>query len=340
VELQAALADLRSRGAQAVALEVSSHALDQGRAAAVHFDTAILTNLSRDHLDFHGTMAEYAASKQRLFQQPGLRCAVLNLDDPFGWELLSKLPKAVKALVYGLSQPQQVLPEKVVGWLWATEITPTGEGMQIRLQSSWGEGAFTSPLLGRFNVSNQLAVLAVLLERGMAMDEALKRLASLRTVPGRMERFGGGDQPLVVVDYAHTPDALEQAITALRPHTKGRLICLFGCGGERDRGKRPLMGAIAEKLCDRVILSDDNPRGEDGRLIIDEILEGISDPERILIEPNRGSAIRRAILEAGADDLVLISGKGHEDYQQYGDLRVPFSDREQVQAVLAGRGGQ
>jgi UDP-N-acetylmuramoyl-L-alanyl-D-glutamate--2,6-diaminopimelate ligase len=334
VELQATLAELRQRGAQAVAMEVSSHALDQGRAVGVHIDTAVLTNLSRDHLDFHGTMVAYAASKQRLFQQPGLRCAVLNLDDPFGWQVLSALPQGVKVLAYGLSRPQRPLPESVAGWLWATEIIAGHEGAEIQLQSSWGEASFTSPLLGRFNVSNLLAVLAVLLERGIAMDDAVRRLASLQGVPGRMERFGAAGQPLVVVDYAHTPDALEQAILALRPHAPGRLICLFGCGGERDKGKRPLMGGIAGRLCDRVILTDDNPRGEEGGRIVADILAGIERPELVQVERNRASAIRQAIQGAGPDDLVLVSGKGHEAYQQYGELRLPFSDQEQVQILL------
>ena len=340
VELQATLADLRQRGAKVVALEVSSHALDQGRAAAVHIDTAILTNLSRDHLDFHGTMAEYAAAKQSLFRHPGLRCAVLNLDDPFGWEVLNSLPEGISAVAYGLTRPEGSLPDRVSAWLWATEAEPVSQGMRIRVESSWGDGAFTSPLLGRFNVSNQLAVLAVLLERGMPMTEALKRLTALQTVPGRMERFGGNEQPLVVVDYAHTPDALEQAIKALRPHTDGRMICLFGCGGKRDKGKRPLMGAVAEKLCDSVILSDDNPRGEDGDQIISDILAGIEKREPIQVERNRANAIRQAIAGAKPGDLVLICGKGHETYQQYGELRLPFSDREQVVQALAGEGAQ
>lgn len=335
VELQAILLDLLQRGAQTVAMEVSSHALDQGRAAGVDLDTAVLTNLSRDHLDFHGTMAAYAASKQRLFMHPGLRCAVLNLDDPFGWELLSLLPGGVKVLAYGLSRPQRTLPESVEGWLWASEILAGHEGTAVKLETSWGDAAFTTPLLGRFNVSNLLAVLAVLLERGVPMAEAQRRLASLQGVPGRMERFGGDGQPLVVVDYAHTPDALEQAIMALRPHVAGRLVCLFGCGGERDKGKRPLMGAIAERLCDRVILTDDNPRGEDSDRIIADILGGMKQRSQTPMEHNRANAIRRVIEESGPDDLVLISGKGHETYQQYGELKLPFSDREQVQAVLA-----
>jgi len=335
VELQSTLADLREQGAQAVAMEVSSHALDQGRAAAVYFDCAVLTNLSRDHLDFHGDMAAYAAAKQRLFEHPGLKCAVLNLDDPFGWSLLEALPDSVQVVAYGLSRPGRPLPSRIKEWVWGKEIQPTEKGMHIQLESSWGTGSFDSRLLGRFNVSNLLAVLAVLLEQEVPMASALQQLSKLHTVPGRMECFGGGDQPLVVVDYAHTPDALEQAITALRPHVSNRLLCLFGCGGDRDQGKRPLMGAIAERLCDGVMLTDDNPRSEDGDQIIADILSGVSHPDVMQIQRNRAEAISSAIAEAGAGDLVLVSGKGHETTQQCGDLCLYFSDREQVQKALA-----
>ncbi len=340
VMLQSILAGLRDRGAQAVAMEVSSHALEQGRVAAVRFDCAVLTNLSRDHLDFHGDMERYAAAKRRLFEQPGLRCAVLNLDDPFGWELLERLPGGVRVVAYGLSRPDRPLPGRIKDWIWGRAVDPTRQGMRIRLESSWGAGAFDSGLLGRFNAGNLLAVLAVLLEQGVPMVQALRRLSALPTVPGRMERFGGGDRPLVVVDYAHTPDALEQAITALRPHCRGRLICLFGCGGERDRGKRPLMGALAQRLCDRVILTDDNPRNEEGDRIIADILAGMERPEAVQVQRNRAEAIGSAIAQARAGDLVLVSGKGHETTQQCGDLNHYFSDREQVQKALAGETGR
>ncbi len=336
VVLQSILAELRDQGAQAVAMEVSSHALQQGRVAAVRFECAVLTNLSRDHLDFHGDMAGYAAAKQRLFEQPGLRCAVLNLDDPFGWSLLERLPETVRVVAYGLSRPDRPLPGRIKDWLWSQAIKPTRQGMHIQLESSWGAGVIDSRLLGRFNVSNLLAVLAVLLEQGVPMAQALQRLSALCRVPGRMECFGGGEQPLVVVDYAHTPDALEQAITALRPHCTGRLICLLGCGGDRDSGKRPLMGALAERLCDRVIVTDDNPRNEDGDQIVADILAGMSRPDAVQVQRNRAEAINRAVAESQAGDLVLVSGKGHETTQLCGDLSLCFSDREQVQKALAG----
>lgn len=334
VVLQATLADLQEQGAQAIAMEVSSHALDQGRAAAVHFDVAVLTNLSRDHLDFHGDMAGYAAAKQRLFEYPSLRCAVLNLDDPFGWELLDVIAEDVPTVAYGLSRPERLLPVQIKAWLWASKVVSTDKGLHIKLESSWGDGYFESALLGRFNASNLLAVLAVLLQQGLSLNLALQRLSGLSTVPGRMEHFGGGDKPLVVVDYAHTPDALEQALAALRPHTTGRLLCVLGCGGERDQGKRQLMGGIAERFSEQVILTDDNPRGEDGDQIVADILAGMECPNVVQVQRNRAGAIGWAIAAAKAGDLVLVAGKGHETTQQYGDLRLPFSDRDQVKKFL------
>ncbi len=335
VDLQSILCDLSAKGAEAVAMEVSSHALDQGRVDAIHFDVAVFTNLSRDHLDYHGSMEEYGASKLRLFRMPGLRCAVINLDDPFGYEILDRLPAGVPAVGYGLQRPE-LLPDRLDGWIWALEVKADADGMQIRLQTSRGDGLLHSPLLGRFNVSNLMSVLAVLLFRGIPLEEALQRLAMLQTVAGRMERFGGGRQPLVVVDYAHTPDALEQALRAAREHVTGRLICVFGCGGDRDRGKRPQMGGIAERHADRVIVTDDNPRTEDGERIVADILAGMDQPQRAAVERDRATAIREAIAEGDAGDLVLICGKGHEDYQLVGDQRLRFCDREQVRAALGG----
>ncbi len=334
VTLQSMLARLRDGGAAAVAMEVSSHALEQGRAAAVDFDTAVLTNLSRDHLDYHGSMAEYAASKRRLFQSPGLGCVVVNLDDPFGRELIVELPTTLNRIGYGLENRVQSFPG-VDRWIQADGIDSSESGMRIRVRGSWGEGELKTPLLGHFNVSNLLAVLSVLLNHGLPLRQALMRLSKLQTVSGRMERFGGATQPLVVVDYAHTPDALKHVLTALRDHTSGRLICLFGCGGERDRGKRPQMGAIAELIADRVFVTDDNPRREDGAQIRREILEGMKRPAQAVVVPDRAQAIREAVAAAGPGDLVLIAGKGHETTQQVGDIKLPFSDREQVVEALA-----
>ena len=333
IELQRILNDLRNEDAQSVAMEVSSHALEQGRVEAIHFDVAVFTNLSRDHLDYHGSMEAYGASKLRLFRMPGIRCAVVNLDDPFGARVLERLPAGVLALGYGLKN-QDEISERLDGWAWAQDIQTDGRGMSVRVQTSRGDGEFHTGLLGDFNVSNLLAVLNVMLFRGFPLHTALERLSSLETVAGRMERLGGGDLPLVVVDYSHTPDALEHALIAARAHTDGQLICVFGCGGDRDTGKRPLMGAIAERLADKVILTDDNPRTEDGDWIITDIQGGMERPSEVLVQRDRAEAIRTAVAQANAGDLVLVCGKGHEDYQLVGDKRLDFSDREQVLLAL------
>ena len=333
VTLQQVLAQLLQQGAKLVAMEVSSHALDQDRAAAVHFTTAVFTNISRDHFDYHGSMENYAAAKQRLFHMPDLRSAVINIDDPMGAELPVSLAAGVDALVYTLN-PDQVIPSDVAGWVRADSVHPTPAGLEISLSSHCGSGVLRSNLLGRFNAANLLAVLLVLLDRGLDLAEALHRLSQVSTVAGRMEAYGGGDRPTVVIDYAHTPDALEKALQALHSHCNGTLGVVFGCGGDRDRGKRPQMGEVAERLADRVILTDDNPRSEAGDRIIQEILTGIRQHEPVIVERNRAQAIHQAIASAHPGDLVLVAGKGHEDYQIVGQQRLHFSDQEQVVAAL------
>lgn len=335
VKLQAQLHDLKMRSADMVAMEVSSHALDQGRAAAVRFDVALLTNLTQDHLDYHQSMQAYADAKKRLFCVPDLNCAVLNLDDQFSSEILDILPRGVRKIGYTINASQT---DQLDGWIKAQSIVPDCEGMSVGIESSWGSGHINSQLLGRFNVSNLLAVLAVMLYRGMPFEMALEKLALVKTVAGRMERFGGGEKPLVVVDYAHTPDALEQALNALREHVGGRLVCVFGCGGDRDRGKRPIMGAIAERLADQVIVTDDNPRSESGELIVEDILAGMRHADQARVVRSRADAIIDSITEAMPGDLILVAGKGHESYQLVGDQVLHFSDREQVEYALTGEG--
>ncbi len=337
VELQRILAGFRDQGASGAALEVSSHALEQGRADAVLFRTAALTNFSHDHLDYHGDMAAYGAAKKRLFHRPGLQAAVLNLDDPLGLELLDELAAqrpGPALLGYGIGKPAAAQRARLAGWAAATEIGILPAGLRIAVQTHCGDGEFEAPLLGRFNAENLLLVLSVLLQHGRPLADALADLSRLRTVPGRMEPFAAAGHPLAVVDYAHTPDALEKALRDLRPHCRGRLWCLFGCGGDRDRAKRPLMGAAAQALADQVVLTDDNPRSEDGAAIIDAIRGGMPAPEQARVERNRGRAIEQTLAAAAAEDLVLIAGKGHETTQQTGDLVLPFSDREQVQACF------
>lgn len=334
--LQQEMAALAEGGAQAVAMEVSSHGLDQGRAAGIAIDVAVLTNLSRDHLDYHGSEAAYALAKRRLFTQPGLAAAVLNLDDKFGQALATELPAALPVIGYSLNAEMQgLIARPNTRWVTAGTLETSMQGMHLGIHSSWGDGELHTRLLGRFNASNLLASLAVLLVRGIALEDALLRLAQVQTVPGRMETFGGdAHQPLVVVDYAHTPRALEQVLIALREHCSGHLWCVFGAGGDRDAGKRPLMGEVAERLADHVVLTDDNPRHEDATEIVMDILAGMVKPDAIYVERNRGQALAQALSCSGPGDIVLVAGKGHENYQQIGSRRIPYSDRDQVCALL------
>jgi UDP-N-acetylmuramoyl-L-alanyl-D-glutamate--2,6-diaminopimelate ligase len=335
VRLQQELAQLREQGADSVAMEVSSHALDQHRVAGVRFHTAVFTNLSHDHLDYHGDMASYGAVKARLFQRPELQLAVINSDDPFGRELVAMCADRMRVIAYGGAQPAPAAVEAVR----AERVVSHESGLDFTLQLPAVALPVSSGLLGRFNIDNLLAVAGVLHGWGMAPQQIVTRLESLHTVPGRMERFGAAGQPSVVVDYAHTPDALEQALLALRPHVAGRLHCVFGCGGDRDRAKRPLMGQVAERLADCVIVTDDNPRSEDGDRIVAEILSGMQQPAAVTVQRQRSQAIADAIGQAVPGDLVLVAGKGHEGYQQVGDLRLPFSDAAEVQRALAREAG-
>jgi len=332
VEVQDLLADFLDRDAAAVAMEVSSHALHQHRVAGVAFDVAVFTNLTRDHLDYHGTMEAYGEAKARLFAQSGLRAAVINADDPFGQRLLTTLPAGVVGVAYGCDGVEHAGVDR---WLAARDLAVTPEGLRMQVESSWGEGELRAAVVGRFNAYNLLAVLGVLLVRGMPLERALERVARVTGVPGRMELFRQPGRPAVVVDYAHTPDALEQLLAAVREHCDGRLICVFGCGGDRDAGKRPLMGALAERLADGVVLTDDNPRSEPGEAIVGAILAGMKNPATVQVQRDRAAAIAGAIRDAGPGDWVVVAGKGHEDYQLVGDLRLDFSDREQVRRVLA-----
>ncbi|WP_454256072.1 UDP-N-acetylmuramoyl-L-alanyl-D-glutamate--2,6-diaminopimelate ligase [Pseudomonas sp. Marseille-Q8238] len=325
VAVQAILADLKQAGARALAMEVSSHGLDQGRVAALDFDVAVFTNLSRDHLDYHGTMEAYGAAKARLFAWPDLRCRVLNLDDAFGRQLAAEKHES-RLISYSL--------ENSDAYLFCREAQFDDQGVRAHLVTPQGEGNLRSPLLGRFNLSNLLAVVGALLGLNYALDEILRVLPSLQGPVGRMQRFGGGKLPLVVVDYAHTPDALEQVLTALRPHVAGRLACLFGCGGDRDSGKRPLMAEVAERLADQVLVTDDNPRSEDPAQIVADIRAGFTQPDRVEFVHGRGAAIAWLIAAAQAEDVILLAGKGHEDYQEINGERQAFSDLAETTKAL------
>ena len=323
------MAEMLAQGAAAVAMEVSSHALDQGRVNGVKFDCAVFTNLSRDHLDYHGDMHHYAETKRSLFIVPELKYAIINSDDEFGRQLIDKLDPSLDILTYGIDATYQ--PK-----IHADKIKMAADGITFVVHTPAGQGELHTSLLGRFNVSNLLAVLGVLLIKGVGLDTALNRLQKITTVPGRMERFGGNGLPLVVVDYAHTPDALEQVLTALREHCEGELWCVFGCGGDRDKGKRPEMGEIAESLADKIVLTSDNPRSESSQQIIDDILHGIQHTTRITIQEDRHLAIVETLSKAKQNDVIVVAGKGHETYQQIGEIRYPFSDVQEVSDCLKG----
>ena len=325
------LAELRDAGAKAVAMEVSSHALDQGRVDAVHYDIAVFTNLTRDHLDYHGDMESYGAAKAKLFSRPGLRAAVINRDDAFGRRLLDGLRSPVRGI--GISASGDVAAD-----IAATGVTLDARGIGFDLRIGERTRYVQSPLLGRFNIDNVLTVAGVLLAEGSGFGEIVEVLESLQPVAGRMNRLGGdGVLPLVVIDYSHKPDPLEQALQSLRAHLKGQLTCVFGCGGDRDRGKRPQMAAIAEKLSERVIVTDDNPRTEDGDAIVADIVAGFAKPDAAIVLRDRRAAITRAINEASAADIVLVAGKGHETYQEVAGVKHDFDDMAVARELLEAR---
>ncbi len=332
VTVQALLAQMRGEGATAVAMEVSSHGLDQGRVNGVLFECAVFTNLSRDHLDYHPDMDAYGQAKARLFFMPGLRHAVINADDVFGRWLLSHVPATVNCVSYGLAgETHEPRPA-----LYAEHVELQADGLRVRVNSPWGAGEINSRLLGRFNASNLLAVLGALLVTGMPFKQACARVQDLPTVPGRMERYGGAGQPLVVVDYAHTPDALQHVLQALREHCRGKLRCVFGCGGDRDRGKRPIMGRIAEAGADQVVLTNDNPRSEDPATITRDILAGMQKPQQVDVMHDRAAAIAATLRASSAGDVVLIAGKGHETVQIIGASQLEFNDGAHVLTLLGG----
>ncbi|MBM5800589.1 MAG: UDP-N-acetylmuramoyl-L-alanyl-D-glutamate--2,6-diaminopimelate ligase [Cyanobacteria bacterium K_DeepCast_35m_m2_023] len=333
--LQALLAQALEAGAQIGAMEVSSHALDQQRVAGTRFSGAVFTNLTQDHLDYHPSMESYFAAKCALFDPALLTAgtrAIVNGDDPWGARLAAELG------------PQRC---------WRSSLDPSSDaelrmdalqfdasGVRGTLISPLGQGQFSSPLVGRFNLMNQLQAVGVLLQQGLPLEGLLQHLAHFRGVPGRMERVSVASQqplPAVLVDYAHTPDGLDNALRASRPFTQGQLICVFGCGGDRDRSKRPQMGAIAARLADRVVVTSDNPRSEDPQQILDDVVAGIPADCDLQVDGDRARAIACAIAAAGVDDLVLIAGKGHEDYQILGSGKIHFDDREEAETALRKR---
>ena len=325
--VQALLARYREQGASHVAMEVSSHGLDQGRVGGVRFDCAVLTNLSRDHLDYHGSMDAYAASKAKLFSWPELPAMVVNGDDAFGQQLLqAHRGGSAQVLSYGFTDHADIR---------ARSLQLGGNGFVLELDSPWGRATLETSLLGRFNAYNLLAVAGAALLAGVGLDALAAATPGIIPAPGRMQTVGGGEQPLVVIDYAHTPDALEKVLQALREMLagSGRLIAVFGCGGDRDAGKRPLMGAAVSRAADLAVLTSDNPRSEDPLAIIAAVEAGMSgDYQR---QPDRRLAIAGAIAQARLGDIVLVAGKGHEDYQEIDGIKYPFSDLKVSTEALA-----
>jgi UDP-N-acetylmuramoyl-L-alanyl-D-glutamate--2,6-diaminopimelate ligase len=343
--LQTQLKELLDAGAQQVAMEISSHALDQERIAGLDVDCAVFTNLTQDHLDYHGSMADYAEAKAKLFQQPGLKHAVINFDDAFGRELAMKLlaTDGLEVWGYALSKDAFIGFEKFSNRLkraYAENTLFTTAGYETRLHcDASGSSAAHLPVLGEFNLSNCIAVWTVLLAQGMSPSEASKRMSKLSPVSGRMElirvnKTTKGDGPLIVVDYAHTPDALNKALNALRPianQRDGKVWCVFGCGGDRDLGKRPQMGKVAQDLADHVVITSDNPRSEDPQSIIAMIQSGMSgDLMAVQAIPDRAAAIMAAVRNADIKDVVLVAGKGHESTQEINGKKFDFSDQEHI----------
>ncbi|MFW6342120.1 MAG: UDP-N-acetylmuramoyl-L-alanyl-D-glutamate--2,6-diaminopimelate ligase [Halothiobacillaceae bacterium] len=331
-----ALATIRDAGARYAVMEVSSHALTQRRLAGVQLEVGVFTNLSRDHLDYHGDLESYFEAKALMFTHPGLREAVINMDDRHGRILLERFGDRLSCWAFGLGdRPWEADDAQLVH---ATDLRYSREGLELAVETGFGRGRIRSPLFGAFNASNLLGALGALLALGMPQEQALQALGRVPSPPGRMQRVPTGPgQPQVIVDYAHTPDALEQVLMALRGHVTGRLYCVFGCGGERDSGKRPVMGAVAERHADRVVVTDDNPRGESGDEIVAQILSGMRVPDAARVQRDRRQAIVSTLTEATADDLILVAGKGHEDYQEIHGERLPFSDCEVVRGWMEGQ---
>lgn len=334
IEIQSELDEFHRAGATHVALEVSSHGLAQNRVSAVNFDAVIFTNLSRDHLDYHKTMQDYAKAKQGLFTDYGAPIMVINADDSVGRQWLKEMPNAI-AVSMSKSVKQEDKPYIHGGKkLSLTNVEYSTKGVEFAFSSDWGDGKLSAPLVGEFNVMNLLLSIATLLALGFDKKSLLNCAPKLKPVIGRMEVFHRVGVPMFIVDYAHTPDALEKALQALRRHCTGQLWCIFGCGGDRDAGKRPMMAAIAENLSDKVILTDDNPRSETPDSIVSQMLKGMKHPQNAIVLHDRAQACRYAFEHASKNDVILVAGKGHEDYQVLASETLHYSDRETVRHLL------
>ncbi len=326
IQLQRILRDLQQHGSDYVAMEVSSHGLEQKRVTALNFEAALFTNLSHDHLDYHDTMAAYGAAKQKLFETPGLKYALINGDDPFGRKLVKQLPESVQAYTFSTRVQDADI--------CVSSVSYSLDGVDASINTPWGEAELHSALLGEFNLSNLLGVIGVLCALGFDLESVIENIATLAPVPGRMEGIANSAGLNVVVDYAHTPDALSNVLRAVRQHCSAKLWCVFGCGGDRDPMKRPLMGEIAAQLADYVVVTNDNPRSENGEQIAEQIVSGCCSRQQLVVELDRAKAIQYALQHAEPGDSVLIAGKGHEEYQEINGERFSFSDRVVAQQVL------
>ena len=315
-------------------MEVSSHALEQNRVDKLKFKVAVFTNLSRDHLDYHKTMESYAAAKKKLFVDENVEFAVINADDKFGRDLLADKQIKAQKIAYSIDLINLENLDSSVLKLSITDVEFLQTFQRCKISTPWGTATIDIPLIGEFNLSNTLAVVGLLGSLGFEWNKITAEIENLHPVPGRMEVFGGGQTAMIIVDYAHTPDALEKALIALREHCQKDLWCVFGCGGDRDMGKRPLMAAVAEKYSDKIIITDDNPRNENGNQIITGILSGLKHPSAALIMRDRVQAIESVMAMAKSGDTVLIAGKGHENYQYVGGCKLPHSDRTLVNSIL------
>ncbi len=333
VELQQLLAELKARKAKTVLMEVSSHRLAQQRLNGMEFSIAAFTNLTRDHLDYHGSMVEYAQAKRSFFDLPGVRQAVLNADDPYGQTWLSELAGSLPVIAYSINQPLLNLAH--IPQVTVKHYTFNSQGLHAEIATPWGDISIENPfLIGTFNLSNLLLVLTVLKLLDFPLAAIAKVISNIKGVQGRMEVFRRPHKPQVVIDYAHTPDALQQVLQALRTHCQGTLYCVFGCGGDRDRGKRALMAEVAEQYADQLVLTNDNPRFEDPGQIIQDIQRGLSGVKPVYIEQDRQLALAYAIQKAKAEDIVLVAGKGHEAYQLIAGIKHLFSDEAEVKRLL------
>ncbi len=309
-------------------MEVSSHALDQRRVNGIDFDLAVFTNLSRDHMDYHKNLSSYAASKSRLFEFASLQQAVINLDDEFGHTLLGKLGNKVNVLGYTLNKEVYAQNKNHLNIVFARIESMRNLTTVVNIESPWGRDHLHTKLVGKFNIENLLASLSCLCLQGLSLNKAVHMLHEISSVPGRMEQYKKENHALLVVDYAHTPDALEKAQKSLKRGCKGKLITIFGCGGDRDRGKRSEMGAVAEEIADLIVLTNDNPRTEEPVRIIEDILSGIKNKNSAKVILDRSEAITTSFHNSGEQDIILIAGKGHETYQEIQNKRYPFCDRE------------